>query len=132
MRTSRPCWQCEYADCSHVWLATSEVPPKQCAGCRRRGWHKTLDVVPSAQALLMAMTGPVFVDAQGDALPAMPLVTVTDAVASTGGKVTISQPMTARPPMPSRPQPRQAVSKGCSDCGAIGGMHQRWCKKGGL
>lgn len=39
MRISRDCWQCEYPDCGHVWIASSEVPPEQCARCRKRKWH---------------------------------------------------------------------------------------------
>ncbi len=40
MKILKPCWQCEYDDCGHVWIASSEVPPAQCAKCRRRGWNK--------------------------------------------------------------------------------------------
>lgn len=40
MKIDHPCWQCEYTDCGHTWLATDpNKPPDQCARCRRRGWH---------------------------------------------------------------------------------------------
>ena len=38
MKVVRDCWQCEYEDCGHVWLASGEIPPKMCAKCRRRRW----------------------------------------------------------------------------------------------
>ena len=38
------CWECEYADCGHVWLAIPKggelVPPRQCGKCRRTGWNE--------------------------------------------------------------------------------------------
>ena len=37
MRIQADAWQC--GSCGHVWLAGSEVAPKQCAKCRRRDWN---------------------------------------------------------------------------------------------
>lgn len=113
----RSVWICEFPDCGHVWLKTGDVPPAQCSKCKRRGWHTAAAASP--QALAMAVSGPVFVDAQGEAVPAVPAVT-------------IAQPATARPPMPTRPAPRHvpAVAKACPECGSLSGLHQRWCGKG--
>lgn len=35
-------WKCDYEDCGHVWIKKSNVPPKQCAKCRRWGWDSTV------------------------------------------------------------------------------------------
>lgn len=44
MRISKDCWQCEYPDCGHVWIAAGVDPPGQCAKCRRRKWHTEVDI----------------------------------------------------------------------------------------
>lgn len=39
MKVSRDCWKCEYPECGHIWIATGEDPPEQCAKCKKRKWH---------------------------------------------------------------------------------------------
>jgi hypothetical protein len=39
MRITRDCWKCEYPECGHIWIATGEDPPEQCAKCKKRKWH---------------------------------------------------------------------------------------------
>lgn len=46
MRISRDCWQCEYPDCGHVWLAAGDEAPNQCAKCKRRKWNTPGSVEP--------------------------------------------------------------------------------------
>jgi hypothetical protein len=73
MRISRDCWQCEFDDCRHIWIATTDVAPAQCARCKKRGWH-----TEGAVALSDAKPSPA------------PRRLKTDAAATTGGKVTIA------------------------------------------
>ena len=72
MRVSRDCWQCELEGCGHVWIAAGEEPPEQCARCKKRKWHTEgrFELAPGALAPQRELR--------------------TDAVATTGGKVTIS------------------------------------------
>lgn len=53
MRESRVCdvWVCDYAECGYSWLATSEVAPEKCPGCKKRRWNQnrsTVELIRSA------------------------------------------------------------------------------------
>ena len=120
MREKRDCWVCDI--CGFAWLASSDVPPSHCASskCRSRQWNS--EVVDKH-----AHRSPLSRTPRGSAINANTIR--TDAVAPTGGKLTIAQEIvspardTGPLPMPSR------LPKSCPDCGSMG-MHQRWCKKG--
>ena len=47
MRISQDCWQCEYGECGHIWIAANDVAPAQCARCKKRGWHTEGAVAPA-------------------------------------------------------------------------------------
>jgi hypothetical protein len=49
MRIDVAAWQCEYPDCGHIWLATSEKTPDKCAKCRRRRWNEPAAVPTPAE-----------------------------------------------------------------------------------
>lgn len=34
-------WKCELDGCGYEWAAKDKLPPDKCAGCKKRGWHKT-------------------------------------------------------------------------------------------
>jgi hypothetical protein len=53
MRHVADVWECEYQDCKHVWLAVSEVAPRQCARCKRLNWHRS----PAVPAPDLSMHG---------------------------------------------------------------------------
>jgi len=44
MRIKVDAWECEL--CGHVWLATGDEPPEQCAKCRKRGWNDAARMCP--------------------------------------------------------------------------------------
>jgi hypothetical protein len=110
MIISHPCWQCELPGCGHIWVKTSDTPPDQCSKCRKRGWNRKgaeqgggLDQVSAAES-------------SPPPQPALrPAVQVlTDAVATSGCKVTIGREVVTRLPMPSRPA--HAVNCTCTVC----------------
>ena len=53
MRVKVPAWQCEYPDCKHIWIKTSEDEPTQCARCRRKGWNTYLARVRSGEKVVI-------------------------------------------------------------------------------
>lgn len=80
MRISRDCWQCEYTDCGHVWIASGFDSPEQCSKCKRRKWH-----TPDAGLIELAAS------ARKNGAPRRRRILKTDAIATADAKVTIAQ-----------------------------------------
>jgi hypothetical protein len=117
----RDCWVCELPGCGHAWIKTGDIPPDQCSRCRKRGWNKRGE----------AMSPAIQPASDGQLSPPLPAVQLlTDAVATSAGRVTIGRTIVTRLPMPSRPARKAPAEQVCASCGSIGGLHQRWCTKG--
>ena len=85
-------WKCDHAGCGHVWLA--KVEPKRCAKCKKANWNRVGDVEKLQES------SPVVPSEK----PAkVKTVVKTDAVGTTGSKVTIAEPVVLNNPPPTRP-----------------------------
>jgi hypothetical protein len=74
-------WKCDHAGCGHVWLSPGGEP-KRCAKCKKANWNRVGDVEQVKEAKPIVPVEKVMKEKR---------VMKTDAVGTSGGKVTVSE-----------------------------------------
>ena len=98
-------WKCDL--CGHIWLVQDGVIPKQCAKCRTRIWNCDGGAAKQPKMII--------------AKPAKVEKVEREISIEKERPIVIEE-------LEARSAPTQRFS-GCSECGALGGMHQKGCKR---